>query len=137
MSAGEPRRAVAHVDGGCFPNPGRGGWGVVLVTGDDRRELWDGKENSTNQRAEIQAAITALEALDAPTKIEIVSDSMYLTNCGSGKWKRKTNRDLWERLDAAAAPHQVEYRWIRGHAGNPGNERAHVLAMLAIRRGVS
>jgi ribonuclease HI len=110
---------------------------VVLVTGDDRRELWDGKENSTYQRAEIQAAITALEALDAPTKIEIVSDSMYLTNCGSGKWKRKTNRDLWERLDAAAAPHQVEYRWIRGHAGNPGNERAHVLAMLAIRRGVS
>jgi ribonuclease HI len=135
VTTAEFLRAVAHVDGGCFPNPGRGGWGVVLVTGQDRRELWDGEEDSTNQRAEIMAAITALEALDVPAEVEIVSDSLYLTNCGSGLWKRRTNRDLWARLDAAATPHRVKYTWVRGHAGNPGNERAHELAMRAIEGG--
>lgn len=81
------------------------------------------------------AAITALEALDGPSEIEIVSDSMYLTNCGSRRWERRTNRDLWERLDVAAASHQVEYRWIRGHTGNPGNEHAHELVERILRRG--
>jgi ribonuclease HI len=128
-------QAVAYVDGGCFPNPGRGGWGAVVVTGEDTRELMAGDENSTNQRAEIMGAITALEALDRPAEIEIVSDSMYLTNCGSGQWKRRTNRDLWTRLNLAAAPHRVTYRWVRGHAGNPGNERAHELALRAIEGG--
>jgi ribonuclease HI len=128
-------QAVAYVDGGCFPNPGRAGWGAVLVTGGRARELNGGEENSTNQRAEIMAAITVLEALDGPSEIEIVSDSMYLTNCGSGRWKRKTNRDLWERLDAAAAQHRVKYTWVRGHAGNPGNERAHKLSLRAIQGG--
>ena len=125
---------MAYVDGACIPNPGRAGWGAVLVTGEDTRELLGGEANSTTQRAEIMAAITALKALDRPSEIEIVSDSMYVTNCASGRWKRKTNRDLWARLEASA-PHRVSYRWIRGHAGNPGNERAHYLAMRAIEGG--
>jgi ribonuclease HI len=108
----------------------------VLITGEGTRELTGGEENSTNQRAEIMAAITALEALDRPSEVEIVSDSMYLTNCGSGRWKRKTNRDLWARFEEVSAPHRVEYTWVRGHAGNPGNERAHELAMRATEGGV-
>jgi ribonuclease HI len=106
-----------------------------VVTGEEARELLGREENSTNQRAEIMGAITALEALSVPAEVEIVSDSMYLTNCGSGQWKRRTNRDLWARLDKASAPHRVTYRWVRGHAGNPGNERAHELAMRAIEGG--
>lgn len=132
-------RAVAYVDGGCMPNPGRAGWGVVLVSeaGEETQEITGGEENSTNQRAEIMAAITALEALDEPAELEVVSDSRYLTNCASGQWRRKTNIDLWARLDKAAAPHDVTYTWLRGHAGNPGNERAHELAVLAIGQGAA
>ncbi len=138
-AAGEHTRAVAYCDGGSFPNPGRGGWGVVLIAADkDTREVLGYEERSTNQRAEIMAAITALEALDEPTEIEIVSDSQYLVQCGGGQWSRKSNRDLWQRLDAAAAPHRVTYGWVRGHDGNPGNERAHELAMRAVfRRGAA
>jgi ribonuclease HI len=135
MNATELFRAVAYVDGTCAPNPGRGGWGAVVVTGEETRELRAREENSTNQRAEIMAAITALEGLDRPAEIEIVSDSMYLTNCGSGQWKRRTNRDLWVRLEEASALHRVKYTWVRGHAGNPGNERAHKLALRAIEGG--
>jgi ribonuclease HI len=137
MSASEILRAVAYVDGGCFPNPGRAGWAAVLMTGEDTRELMGGEENSTNQRAEILGAIAALEALDEPTELEIVSDSMYLIMCARREWKRRTNRDLWARLDAAAAPHDVTYTWVRGHAGNPGNERAHELAVSAIGQGAA
>jgi ribonuclease HI len=137
MSASEILRAVAYVDGGCFPNPGRAGWAAVLMTGEDTRELMGGEENSTNQRAEILGAIAALEALDEPAQLEIVSDSMYFIMCARREWKRRTNRDLWERLDKAAAPHDVTYTWVRGHAGNPGNERAHELAVLAIGQGAA
>jgi ribonuclease HI len=138
MNGSETRPlAVAYGDGGCFPNPGRAGWAAVLVTGEGTRELLGGEENSTNQRAEVLAAIAALEALDAPAEVEIVSDSMYLAMCGSGQWKRKTNRDLWARLDKASTPHVVRFAWVRGHAGNPGNERAHELAQRAIERGAA
>jgi ribonuclease HI len=132
------RRAVAYVDGGCFPNPGRGGRAAVVVTNEGSLELAGSEEHSTNQRAEIMAAITALEALDETTEVEIVSDSQYLVMCARGQWKRRTNLDLWQRLDAAAAPHRVTYGWVRAHDGNPGNERAHELAMRAVfRRGAA
>lgn len=141
MNAAEPLRqrllAVAYVDGGCFPNPGRAGWAAVLVTGEYTRELMGGEENSTNQRAEVLAAIAALETLDEPAEVEIVSDSMYLAMCGAGEWRRKTNLDLWARLDKASVPHIVKFTWVRGHAGNPGNERAHELAQWAIWQGAA
>ena len=125
--------AVAYVDGGCFPNPGRAGWAAVVITPTGPRELWGTEERSTNQRAELLAAITALEVLDEPTAVEIVSDSMYLVMCGRGEWRKKANLDLWAHLRAkVAVHHRVTYTWVRGHAGNPGNERAHELAMHAI-----
>jgi ribonuclease HI len=120
-------KAVAYVDGGCFPNPGRGGWAAVLMTDTYQTEVWGFEEGSTNQRAEILAAIEALEALYELTEIEIVSDSQYLVKCAGGEWRRRTNKDLWERLDKASEGLDVTYRWVRGHAGNPGNERAHEL----------
>jgi ribonuclease HI len=132
-----PLRAVAYVDGGCFPNPGRAGWAAVVITPAYTREFVGAEERSTNQRAELLAAIAALEALDSPAEVEIVSDSMYLVMCGRGEWRRKTNLDLWARLEKAATPHRVIYTWVRGHAGNPGNERAHELAMWAIERGAA
>jgi len=125
-------RAVAYVDGGCFPNPGRGAWAVVLITDEYETELWDSADGFTNQRAEIMAAIEALDALYDPTAIEIVSDSQYLVKCASGEWGRKANGDLWDRLDRASKNHRVTYKWVKGHNGNPGNERAHELSMLAL-----
>lgn len=135
MNGSEPLRAVAYVDGACFPNPGFGAWAAVLITGEYTREFVGSEADSTNQRAEVLAAIAALEALEDPAEVEIVSDSMYLVMCGSGKWRRKTNHSLWTRLDAAAIRHhEVAYRWVRGHEGNPGNERAHELVQRVIRR---
>jgi ribonuclease HI len=129
--------AVAYVDGGCFPNPGRAGWAAVLITGDATREILGREEHSTNQRAELLAGIAALEALEKPSRVEIVSDSMYLVMCGSRQWRRRTNLDLWARLDKASDSHRVTYRWVRGHAGNPGNERAHEQAMWMLGQGTA
>jgi ribonuclease HI len=137
MSASKHILAVAYVDGGCFPNPGRARWAAVVITGEDTCELLGDEQNSTNQRAEVLAAIHALEALKEPAEVEIVSDSMYLTMCGRREWSRKTNTDLWTRLDAASEPHRVTYTWVRGHVGNPGNERAHKLAMWAVEGGAA
>jgi ribonuclease HI len=134
VNARELPRAVAYVDGGCFPNPGRAGWAAVVITADETREIVGCEARSTNQRAEVMAAIAALEVLEQPADVEVVSDSQYLVMCGSGQWGRRSNTDLWARLDAAALPHEVTYRWVRGHAGNPGNERAHELAIEAINR---
>jgi ribonuclease HI len=121
----KPGRAVAYVDGGCEPNPGQGAAAAVVITDEYTREVIRGEEVSTNQRAEILAAIIALEALAEPSCVEIVSDSQYLFMCARGEWKRKKNTDLWRRLEEAAKEHEVAYTWVRGHDGNPGNERAH------------
>jgi ribonuclease HI len=134
VNSRELPRAVAYVDGGCIPNPGCAGWAAVVITPSGTREILGAEENFTNQRAELQAAIAALEALHEPAQVEIVSDSMYLVKCGSRQWRRGSNLDLWARLDEAALNHEVTYRWVRGHAGNPGNERAHALALAAINR---
>jgi ribonuclease HI len=137
MRGEEDVRAVAYVDGGCFPNPGRAGWAALVIAPAYTRQVVGVEENSTNQRAEILAAIGALEALEGPTEVEMVSDSQYLVMCGRREWRRRTNVDLWIRLDTAAALHRVSYTWVRGHAGNPGNEQAHKLAMRAIERGAA
>ena len=136
----------AFTDGACSGNPGPGGWGVVLVAREgDRvlkeRELKGGEALTTNNRMELMAAIAALEALDRPSPITIVTDSNYLRD-GVTRWihgwkqngwqtaakKPVKNEDLWRRLDAAALPHDVTWDWVRGHAGHPENERADALA---------
>ena len=136
----------AYTDGACSGNPGPGGWGVLLQARDgDRvlreRELSGGAPLTTNNRMELMAAIAALEALDRPSEITVVTDSAYVKGGITGwmaGWKRngwKTaakkpvkNVDLWQRLDAAQARHRVRWQWVKGHAGHPENERADALA---------
>jgi len=135
----------AFTDGACSGNPGPGGWGVVLRCGKHEKELWGGDPATTNQRMELTAAIEALAALRRPCFVRLYSDSRYLIQ-GISEWlpRWKTNgwrtaakrpvanADLWKRLDALAQRHQVEWIWIKGHAGHPENERADRLARRAI-----
>ena len=132
-------------DGGCRGNPGPGGWGAVLRFGGHERELRGSEENATNNRMELLAAISALEAMTEPCKVVLTTDSTYVKD-GITRWIRnwkvngwKTaakkpvkNKDLWERLDAECLRHQVDWRWVKGHAGHPENERADGLANLAM-----
>ncbi len=137
---------VAYTDGACSGNPGPGGWGVLLqaTRGSDvvkERELSGGEPETTNNRMELMAAITALETLRQPSEITIVTDSAYVKNGVTSwihGWKRNgwrtadrkpvKNAELWQRLDAAQARHQVRWEWVKGHAGHPENERADALA---------
>lgn len=136
----------AYTDGACSGNPGPGGWGVLLLAKDGgqlvkERELKGGEAQTTNNRMELMAAISALETLSRPTSLTVVTDSTYVKN-GITQWitgwKRKgwktaagkpvKNDDLWKRLEAAQDRHQVTWDWIKGHAGHPENERADALA---------
>jgi ribonuclease HI len=136
---------VIYTDGACSGNPGPGGWGVVLQGGGRERELYGGDVQTTNNRMELMAAIQALEALQRPTTVTLCTDSKYLLD-GITKWihgwqrngwltsakKPVKNDDLWRRLTAAMDPHEITWKWVKGHAGDPGNERADELA----RRGI-
>jgi len=137
-----------YTDGGCEPNPGPGGYGVVLLHPKKRREDSGGFRRTTNNRMEIYAAIAGLEILKEPCKVTLYSDSEYLVNpitkgwaetWKKKKWWRKQtvrvpNFDLWERLLALCEKHQVEFRWVKGHAGNRENERCDQLSMEALRK---
>lgn len=136
----------AYTDGACSGNPGPGGWGVLLVAREGEavlkeRELAGGEADTTNNRMELLAAINALESLQRPSELTIVTDSAYVKNGVTGwihGWKRNgwrtadkkpvKNVDLWQRLEAAQARHQVIWKWIKGHAGHAENERADALA---------
>lgn len=136
----------AYTDGACSGNPGPGGWGALLIAREGEavlktRELKGGARDTTNNRMELLAAIAALEALERPSNITVVTDSAYVKGGITewiGGWKRRgwrsstgkpvKNEDLWKRLDAAAARHQVTWEWVKGHAGHPENERADELA---------
>jgi ribonuclease HI len=136
----------AYTDGACSGNPGPGGWGVLMIAREGgqvvkERELCGGEGHTTNNRMELLAAISALEALTKVSELTIVTDSAYVKNGITewiAVWKRKgwrtaggppvKNVDLWQRLDAAQARHRVTWRWIKGHAGHAENERADALA---------
>ena len=136
----------AYTDGACRGNPGPGGWGVVLETGAGAaRELRGAAARTTNNRMELQAVIEALDALPAGTAVEVVTDSEYVMKGITewiGRWKRNgwrtaggkpvRNRELWQNLDRLAAAREVAWRWVRGHSGVAGNERADALANQAI-----
>ena len=144
MTAAPGRDGIVEIytDGACSGNPGPGGWGAVLTYGDRRKELSGGEAApTTNNRMELMAAIQALESLSRPARVRLHTDSVYLRNgimSWLAGWKRNSwrtaskqpvkNEELWRRLDAAAARHEVEWLWVKGHAGNPGNERADALA---------
>lgn len=137
-----------YTDGGCEPNPGPGGYGAVLMHPRKRSEISGGFRKTTNNRMEIFAAIAALEVLKQPCKVTIYSDSQYVVKAimegWVAAWKRKSwwrtrterpeNVDLWQRLDGMCQMHKVEFRWLKGHAGNSENERCDQLAMAALRQ---
>jgi ribonuclease HI len=140
-----PVEVTIYTDGACRGNPGPGGWGAVLTSRGVERELWGGETHTTNNRMELMAAIGALETLTRPCRVALFTDSQYLRN-GIREWlaawkardwrtadrKPVKNRDLWERLEAAVARHQVDWHWVRGHTGDDGNEHADRLANRAI-----
>lgn len=134
-----------HTDGACSGNPGPGGWGAILESGDKMRELSGAEGHTTNNRMEMMAAISALEALKRPCTVDLHTDSQYLKD-GITKWitnwkrngwrtadkKPVKNIDLWQRLDTALAQHELRWHWVKGHAGHDLNERADQLAREAI-----
>ena len=130
-----------HTDGACLGNPGPGGWAALLCHAGRERELAGGETQTTNNRMELMAAIMALEALKSPCEVELSTDSQYVQK-GIGEWlpnwirrgwktaagQPVKNQDLWMRLDAAARPHAVRWKWVKGHAGHVENERVDKLA---------
>jgi ribonuclease HI len=144
LSAAPGRVVEVWTDGGCSPNPGPGGWAAILVYGTHHKELSGAEPHSTNNRMELTAAIAALEALKRPCRVVLHTDSEYLRN-GITRWIKDwvrkgwrtaarqpvANQELWQRLLAAAEPHEIDWRWVRGHAGDPMNERVDRLAAAA------
>jgi ribonuclease HI len=130
-----------YTDGACKGNPGPGGWGAYLSSGEHTKELFGGEQDTTNNRMELLAAIKALEALKRPSEVVLNTDSQYVKN-GIQSWiknwkkngwktsarKPVKNADLWQRLDAEVARHQITWKWVKGHSGNAGNELADELA---------
>jgi ribonuclease HI len=144
----ELKQVTIYTDGAAEPNPGPGGYGVVLICGAHRKELSGGFAQTTNNRMELLAAITGLAALKAPCRVRLYSDSQYVVDAMTKGWARRWqangwrrnrhdkagNLDLWERLLTLCETHDVEFVWVRGHAGNRENERCDALAGRAAKR---
>lgn len=139
------KNVIVYTDGACRGNPGPGGWGAILLYGDKEKELFGGEPETTNNRMELMAAIVALETLNAPCQVVLTTDSKYvmdgitqwMANWKKRGWKTASkqpvkNVDLWQRLDAAVQRHEIDWQWVKGHSGHPGNERADTLANRGI-----
>ncbi len=138
-------KVTIYTDGACRGNPGPGGWGAVLSYQGKTKELYDGEQQTTNNRMEMMAAIMALESLKRPCTVTLNTDSKYLLKGITewlANWKRRgwktaakkpvKNEDLWRRLDDAINIHDIKWVWVKGHSGNPGNEHADQLANMGI-----
>ena len=136
---------IIYTDGACRGNPGPGGWGAILNYKGKIKELYGAEKHTTNNRMELMAAIQALETLTRPCSVQLNSDSIYvlkgitdwMPNWKKRGWKTAArtpvkNEDLWRRLDAAIAKHRIEWKWVKGHSGDTGNDRADVLANIGI-----
>ena len=135
-----------YTDGACSGNPGPGGWGIVIICNDRKKEIYGGEKETTNNRMEMTAAIKALEALSHPSHVRLYTDSTYLRN-GITQWierwkkngwktadnKKVKNVDLWRHLESAAGRHEIKWQWIKGHSGHPENDRADKLARTGIQ----
>ncbi|GAA0425394.1 ribonuclease HI [Cocleimonas flava] len=139
------QKVIVYTDGGCRGNPGPGGWGAVLKFGEHEKEIYGYEAETTNNRMELMAAISALEMLSRSCEIELTTDSQYVRKGileWMDGWKKRgwktaakkpvKNKDLWQRLDAAVQTHNINWHWIKGHSGHPGNERADDLANRAM-----
>lgn len=146
MTHSGTKKVVIYTDGACSGNPGPGGWGAVMIWGEHRKELFGGAAETTNNRMELQAVIESLGALTRTAHVDLFTDSAYVKNGITSwihSWKKngwKTadkkpvkNADLWQALEAARHKHEVDWHWVKGHAGHPDNERADELA----RQGMS
>jgi len=134
-------KVLIYTDGSCRGNPGPGGWGALLIMGENQRELWGSDPATTNNRMELMGAIEALNALKRPCRVELHTDSQYVKN-GITQWLHLwkargwrtfskgavKNEDLWRRLDEARLRHEVDWRWVKAHNGHPENERVDALA---------
>lgn len=143
-------QVVIYSDGACSGNPGPGGWGAVMISGEHVRDICGGEPATTNNRMELMAAIQALEALKKPCKVELHTDSTYVMK-GISEWihgwkkrgwmtadrKPVKNDDLWRRLDVARGKHDVTWKWVKGHAGHPLNERADALARRGLKEALA
>lgn len=141
---------VMYADGACKGNPGPGGWGVHLQSGDHVKELYGGELNTTNNRMELTAVIEGLNALKKRCSIDVYTDSQYVRK-GVLEWMPKwklngwktsdkkpvKNSDLWQTLDEASVRHLVRWHWVKGHSGNPGNEKADALANLGVEKAMT
>ncbi len=144
------KSVTVYTDGACRGNPGPGGWGAILRYGDNIRELQGGEHQTTNNRMELRAAIEALGALKEPCRVALYTDSRYVQD-GITRWlpdwrrrgwltwakKPVKNQDLWMQLDEAVQRHDVDWRWVKGHAGDPGNERADALANRGLEQALA
>lgn len=140
-ATGTGKQVEIHTDGACLGNPGPGGWAALLCSRGREREIAGGEALTTNNRMELMAAIMALETLKEPCTVVLHTDSQYVRQgitLWMPNWLRRNwrtaggapvkNQDLWERLHAACARHRIDWRWVKGHSGNPGNERVDALA---------
>ena len=141
-------QVTIFTDGGCDPNPGPGGYGVILTSGKRKKELSGGFRLTTNNRMEVLAAVAGLQALKFPCKVKLCSDSRYLVDAMTKGWalrwqkngwrrnkkEKASNIDLWEKLLSLCTQHEVEFEWVKGHAGIHANERCDVLAAAAMKR---
>lgn len=139
-----PTKVIIYTDGACDPNPGPGGWAALLRYGSHERVLTGSDAQTTNNRMELTAAVQALDALTRPSKIDFYTDSQYLRKgitewlpgWRARNWRRKggalANVDLWKALDGSIQMHRISWHWVRGHAGNPNNERVDRLARQSI-----
>jgi ribonuclease HI len=134
------KEVIIYTDGGCEPNPGRGGYGVVLIHGKHRKEISGGYRLTTNNRMELTAVIEALKALKEPCRVRLYSDSEYVVNAMTQgwvqkwikkRWKKVKNPDLWKQMIELDAKHHVQFNWVKGHSGIPENERCDQLAVEA------
>ena len=143
-------QVVIFSDGACSGNPGPGGWGAVMISGEHVRDICGGEPATTNNRMELMAAIQALEALKKPCKVELHTDSTYVMK-GISEWihgwkkrgwltadkKPVKNDDLWRRLDVARSKHDVTWKWVKGHSGHELNERADALARRGLKEALA
>ncbi len=150
MSSSSTQVVEIWTDGACKGYPGKGGWGALLRHGRHQKELYGGEAETTNNRMELRAVIEALSALKRPCQVVVHTDSQYVQKGMSEwleGWKRRQwrtadkkpvkNADLWQQLDELVAQHEVRWQWVRGHAGDPGNERADQLANLGVEQSKS